>query len=369
MVKFIKKWDDKKKRYVSIPIFERAEPKKENVSVEPSVIRKQVALTGQVPTLPKGFTLPKVEAVDKFDKDRDDDVLEVKNVPSEQDLQIRDKGDLASGLNPLGGKEQEKKLERAKKLQTKALTLFNAQQITQDLFGEESESIANPSKIRFAGFFFNNRKDWETANRPKNKEEQKVLVDLLTPKKYGRYMMGGRILGDKFSYPFFFQTMGGLRVYGFRTEQEAEKAGYNYITSVNPKTGNPRWYDILKKPQNRRVLDLIRGVIAKQKQIDRELIDDRKDINPLYVFWIDDIMENRQKSIRRYKEKEKSDILSKLSEEEKEYIRKAREARKAKEKAKELEEADFFSPVRKTQERRNLFRKELRDASKDEDEG
>ena len=150
---------------------------------------------------------------------------------------------------------------------------------------------------------------------------------------------------------------------------EAEKAGYNYITSVNPKTGNPRWYDILKKPQNRRVLELIRGVIAKKKQIDRELIDDRKDINPLYVFWIDDIMENRQKSIRRYKEKEKSDILSKLSEEEKEYVRKAREARKAKEKAKELEEADFFNPVRKTQERRNLFRKELRDVSKDEDEG
>ena len=61
--------------------------------------------------------------------------------------------------------------------------------------------------------------------------------------------------------------------------------------------------------------------------------------------------------------------LSKLSEEEKEYIRKAREAGKAKEKAKEMEEADFFNPVRKTQERRNLFRKELRDASKDEDEG
>ena len=123
MVKFIKKWNDKKKKYVTIAIFERAEPKKENVSVEPSVIKKQVALTGQVPTLPKGFTLPKVEAVDKFDKDRDD-VVEVKNVPSEQDLQIRDKGDLASGLNPLGGKEQEKKLERVKKLQTKALTLF-----------------------------------------------------------------------------------------------------------------------------------------------------------------------------------------------------------------------------------------------------
>jgi hypothetical protein len=80
-------------------------------------------------------------------------------------------------------------------------------------------------------------------------------------------------------------------------------------------------------------------------------------------------MQNRQKSIRRYKEKEKYNIISKLSEDQKEYIRKSREAGKAKEKAKELEEADFFNPVRKTQERRNLFRKELRDASKDEDEG
>ena len=360
---------------------------KRNASVEAGIIRRNVLLTGQLPTLPKGYDVKQPVTVisprgktcpecgERFanlgeiikhlmDKH---EVVGIPDQPSSIQNSVREGGILASGLTPLGGKEQERELDKLQDDQHRSYRIFyntlynNVVDETTGQVRDRNELIKNftldedgdlelrPTQVFLANYVFNNQKDMELlgnkiftgtkATRDAMKKQLKVFLedrDVGSNWKGGSYTSRGisdnplfgserpNILGNKFSYRYTFQILNGVRVYGFRNHKEAIKAGLNYLTSNDPNTGKPRYYGILNNKKNGMVLEALKRDIARRKRVRPEDVK-LKDIDPRYLFWTDDIGSLKQKRMSRSKERTKMPTLAKNLDKAKEELRLADE--------------------------------------------
>lgn len=238
-----------------------------------------------------------------------------------------------SGISPLASKEEKEKYMKLLGRQQEMLRFFINPNINPDIgengldkYGTFSPYTNQKIEQRLAGYFFKDRSrkplekgidpdtnlpvvdvknfNWRSLGGKKTREENNELVELLIERRdTNAENRPVRALG----MPYFFQTVGGLkqgtnslRVYGFKTQLEAEQAGLSYVMEKN-KNGVERWKELLMKPYNKLLLEQLlttkkfRTKESRQKSVEEMTVND---LTPELSFFTNNIMTDHQR-VRR----------------------------------------------------------------------
>jgi len=165
-----------------------------------------------------------------------------------------------------------------------------------------------------------NRKNLDILDNSVSQRQAKFdLIKLLEQEdmSYGE----GRFKQNKLKgYPYYFQTLDGDRVVGFRSWKEAVEAGLRYVTSSVG--GNEKWKKIIKDWSK---LDPVTGETKKSKLIKllqkREAIrlkkplseKEKMKLSPLHTYFIGSYQLKRQETVKASKQSDKiKQMVSKL---------------------------------------------------------
>ena len=300
------------------------------------ILQASRRMTGKNPVLPKGFEMEYPEEV--LDPITGEPI--VKDRPTLEELAIRGSKDKygkiirASGLPPMMDQKKRQEILNRAKIQKEVLRLYVNDVdggTGLDRFGRP-QSPAQKLEERLAGYFFMDRSkkkldegvdpdtgeptvsikkfNWRSLGSSKTRDESMDLFNVLKEEEtdYGDGKYKTRAKG----IPYYFQTLGGmrtgtnaLRVYGFKNQLEAEQAGLAYVNERNKK-GVERWKEILMKPYNKALLQMLlaekkfRTKESRQKPMEEMTVND---LSPEVAFFTGDIMTNRQRTNRKYNRK------------------------------------------------------------------
>lgn len=310
------------------------------------ILQASRRMTGKNPVLPAVYDKEK-KTLKTMEMEYPEEVLDpitgepiVKDRPTLEELAIRGSKDKygkiirASGLPPMMDEKKRQEILNRAKIQKEVLRLY-----VNDVDGGTGldrfgRPIRGDQKLeeRLAGYFFMDRSkkkldegvdpdtgeptvsikkfNWRSLGSSKTRDESMDLFNVLKEEEtdYGDGKYKTRAKG----IPYYFQTLGGmragtnaLRVYGFKNQLEAEQAGLAYVNERSKK-GVDRWKEILMKPYNKALLQMLlaekkfRTRESRQKPMEEMTVND---LSPEVAFFTGDIMTNRQRTNRKYNRK------------------------------------------------------------------